>query len=70
MFAIRAGDWKLVLGNGSGGREKPSGKPFAKPYRLFNLSDDLSETTDVIQKHPEIAKSLEQQCLEIIGEDR
>jgi arylsulfatase A-like enzyme len=70
MFAIRVGEWKLVLGNGSGGREKPVGKPFAKPYRLFNLSDDLSETQDVIQQHPEVAAALEQRCLQIIGDDR
>ncbi len=70
MFSIRAGEWKLVLGNGSGGREKPSGKPFLRPYQLFNLSNDLAEKTDLAQQHGDIAKSLEQQCLKIIGPDR
>ena len=41
MFAIRDGKWKLVLGNGSGGREQPRGKPFDKPYQLFNLVADV-----------------------------
>lgn len=59
MFAIRDGHWKLVLGNGSGGREKPSGKPFSKPYQLFNLSDDIAENNNLIDKHPEVADRLE-----------
>ncbi|MDA1313514.1 MAG: arylsulfatase [Acidobacteria bacterium] len=60
MFAIRDGDWKLVLGNGSGGREKPAGAPFQKPYQLFDLSADPSEHRNVIEEHPEIAVRLEQ----------
>ena len=59
MFAIRKGDWKLVLGNGSGGREVPKGKPFSKPYQLFNMKSDPEETHNFIDKHQDIAKSLE-----------
>ena len=59
MFAIRDGQWKLVLGNGSGGREKPRGKPFDKPYQLFDLSSDLSERTNVIEDHGDVAARLE-----------
>ena len=44
---VRDGDWKLVLGNGSGGRQQPRGKPFEKPYQLFDLSSDIGEETDV-----------------------
>ncbi len=62
MFAIRDGDWKLVLGNGSGGRQAPKGKPFNKPYQLFNLAIDIGETTDVIAQNLEIAKRLEAEC--------
>ena len=69
MFAIRKGDWKLVLGNGSGGREKPKGKAFQEPYQLFNLKDDIGETEDVIAKYPKIAAELEKECLEIKGSD-
>ena len=53
-FAIREGKWKLILSTGSGGREKPAGRPGSKPYRLFNLADDLSEKTDLASAHPEI----------------
>lgn len=69
MFAIRKGDWKLVLGNGSGGRELPKGKAFVEPYQLFNLKNDLSETDDLISKFPEIAAELEKECLDIKGDD-
>lgn len=58
MFAIRDGDWKLVAGNGSGGREAPRGKPDARPFQLFNLAKDLSEENDVAAAHPEIVKRL------------
>ncbi|MCA9024204.1 MAG: arylsulfatase [Planctomycetaceae bacterium] len=62
MFAIRDGQWKLVLGNGSGGRQAPRGEPFKRPFQLFDLSSDLGEHTDVIAQHPDIAARLEQQC--------
>ncbi len=69
MFSIRKGDWKLVLGNGSGGREIPKGNSFEKPYQLFNLKNDLSERMNVILEFPAIAKELEEECMKIIGED-
>lgn len=59
MFSGRVGDWKLVLGNGSGGRQQPKGKPFGRPYELYNLTDDLGETNNVITDHPDIAQRLE-----------
>jgi len=60
MFAIRDGRWKLILGNGSGGRAAPKGKPFAKPYQLYDMSTDIGEQSDVIEQHPEIAARLEE----------
>ena len=65
MFAIRDGRWKLVLGNGSGGRQAPRGKPFTKPYQLFDLHQDPGETTDLAAKHPEIVERLTRRCDEI-----
>ena len=65
MFAIRDGKWKLVLGNGSGGREQPRGKPFEKPYQLFDLSSDISEESDVADAHPEVVERLTQRLEEI-----
>lgn len=59
MFAIRHGKWKLVAGNGSGGRQAPRGKAFARPFHLFDLGKDIAETTNLIEKHPDIAKAME-----------
>jgi arylsulfatase A-like enzyme len=65
MFAIRDGKWKLVLGNGSGGREAPKGQPFAEPYALFDLSVDPAEQNNVFDDHPDVAARLEAACLKI-----
>ena len=59
MFAVRSGDWKLVLGNGSGGRQQPRGKPFAKPYHLFDLASDIGETKNLVEQSPGVARELE-----------
>jgi len=61
MFAIREGKWKMVFGNGSGGRQVPKGQPFKKPYFLFNLDNDPAETTNLIDQYPEVASQLTEQ---------
>ena len=61
-FAIRDGNWKLILCAHSGGWSKPKpGDPDNKnlPQRqLYNLADDLAETKNVIADHPDIADRL------------
>ncbi len=70
MFAIRDGKWKLVLGNGSGGREKPKGTAFGTPYRLFDMTQDISERRDVIDSHPDIARRLESELETLVTRGR
>lgn len=70
MFAIRNGSWKLVAGNGSGGRQAPKGKPFQKPYQLFDLAHDTGESKDVAAEHPERVKRLAQQLDTLIKSGR
>lgn len=65
MFAIRDGRWKLIAGDGSGGRERPRGKPFAEPFQLYDLSVDLDESDDVIAAHPDVAARLVERLTEI-----
>lgn len=60
IFAIRDGQWKLVLGNGSGGREKPVGKPFEKSFSLFDMSRDLEEKDNLIDSNPQLVDELTQ----------
>jgi arylsulfatase A-like enzyme len=57
-FSIRQGPWKLILSNGSGGREQPAGKPFAPPHQLYNLTTDPTESTNTILQFPEITSQL------------
>ncbi len=60
MFAIRDGRWKLIAGNGSGGREAPRGQPFERPYQLYDLAGDPSEKRNVYHRNPTLANRLEQ----------
>jgi len=47
LLALRKGPWKWVLGN----KRKP------RP-RLYNLDEEVGETTDVAAEHPEVAKEM------------
>ncbi|MBD3265964.1 sulfatase-like hydrolase/transferase [bacterium] len=67
-FSLRDGKWKMVFANGSGGREKPKGKPFEKPYRLFDIHNDPSETKNLIDEHPHVAARM-QKRLEAIRQN-
>ncbi len=56
MFAIRQGDWKLVVGQGSGGFSQPRGMkhdPTLPDGQLYNLADDPQETKNLYAQQPE-----------------
>jgi len=61
MMMIRKGDWKLIVGLGSGGFSTPKsvepseGEP---PGQLYNLADDIGETKNRYNDRPEIVKDL------------
>jgi len=62
MFAIRRGDWKLVLGLGTGGFTEPwweiepeEGGPAGQ---LYYLADDPAETENLYLEEPEIVAEL------------
>ncbi len=61
-FAIRAGDWKLALCPGSGGWSAPKPNAAFKNklplVQLFNLRQDVGETTNVAGEHPEVVARL------------
>jgi arylsulfatase A-like enzyme len=48
QWAVRHGDWKLVVANGG------SGKP-----ELYNLADDISEAKDLAAEHPDKVAELQ-----------
>jgi arylsulfatase A len=74
MFGIRSGDWKLVMGLGSGGFTAPA---FIKPRagdpvvgQLFNLKTDRQETTNVYAQHPEVVRRLSEMLKRIQRDGR
>ena len=69
VFAVRKGNWKLILGNGSGGRQLPKGKPFQKPYQLYNLSVDPEEQIDLLRENPAKVSQLEKEFALILGDE-
>lgn len=60
-FSIRQGKWKMILSEGSGGRQKPAGKPFGKPYQLYDMEKDPSEQQNVYVEHPDVTDIMNKQ---------
>ena len=62
MFAVRNGPWKLVLGNGGGGWGGSGfiGTPFARPYKLYDLSSTPWEGKNLIEEQRVRADELEE----------
>ena len=62
MFSIRRGDWKLILGLGTGGFTKPWGKIEPKEGepagQLYHLGQDVREEKNVYLENPEVVASL------------
>lgn len=73
-FAVRKGDWKLLLCRGSGGwsppREASAAKQNLPTVQLFNLSNDPKETTNLHAEHPEIVRQLTEDLRRIIENGR
>lgn len=73
-FAIREGHWKLIFASHSGGWSAPKPDEAAKlglpPVQLYDLEHDLAETTNVVDKHPEIVSRLTQRIETYIANGR
>ena len=59
-YAIREGDWKLILSQTSGGvaSDKIPYDPDKPPGQLYHLGRDISESANEYNNHPEIVTSL------------
>ncbi|MEM7455311.1 MAG: hypothetical protein AAF456_13250, partial [Planctomycetota bacterium] len=73
-FAVRKGDWKLILGPGSGGWSPPrdneayaAGNP---PVQLFNLAVDSMEQNNVYMDHPGVVEDLVVELRNIVEKGR
>lgn len=63
-FALRMGDWKMIEKRGSGGFSPPataSTPPGQTEERLYLMSEDPSETTDLSRQYPEILNLMKRQ---------
>ena len=58
MFAIRQGEWKLVLGQGSGGWKVGEKQEDEAPMQLYDMESDPSETKNLYGDHPEVVARL------------
>ncbi len=60
-FVVRQGDWKLILGLGSGGFSKPElvqPKQGEATGQLYNLKDDIAETKNLWMQFPGKVKEM------------
>ena len=74
-FAIRQGDWKLVLCPGSGGWSAPKPKQALNdksllPVQLYNLRQDLSEATNLVAEHSDRAQAMAELLAKAIKDGR
>ena len=73
-FAIRKGDWKLILCPGSGGWSFPRPEnPITDslpPFQLYNLAEDISEEKNLIQQNPEKAIELKRLLTQYVKDGR
>jgi arylsulfatase A len=73
-FAIRQGDWKLIMAKGSGGWSFPTpGSPAEEDLpevQLYNLASDPGETTNLQAENPEKVASLKSLLSKYIKEGR
>ncbi|MEI8079341.1 MAG: arylsulfatase [bacterium] len=56
IFAIRRGDWKLILGQGRGTAAQKN--PKEESGQLYNMAADIGETANLYAQQPEIVAEL------------
>lgn len=61
VFSLRHGNWKLVMGSGSGGFSEPKGRPcdaLSPEGQLYDLSVDPGETDNLWRSHASMVAQL------------
>ena len=72
MFSIREGQWKLIVGLGSGGFSEPKSvdpAPGEPTGQLYDLSNDLAETHNLWAEHQDIVQDLTAKLQAIVRDD-
>jgi len=70
LEAARQGDWKLnyphsyisVAKGGTDGKRGKGARGKINDFELYNLKDDMGETTDVAEQYPEIVKQIKERA--------
>ncbi len=73
MMTIRSGNWKLITQLGSGGFSQPryiKSKPGDPAGQLYNLAEDLGETTNLYAEHPDVVTRLTAELKGIVKSGR
>jgi len=67
LMTIRRGDWKWIDGDGSGGFSAGETKRRNQNAKgqLYNLAEDIGETNNLIDAHPEMVRSLREELAAI-----
>jgi len=58
LGAVREGKWKLMIAATGRASTSRASRPEIRPPQLFDLEDDLAETTDLAARHPEVVARL------------
>jgi arylsulfatase A len=70
-YALRKGDWKYIKPQKSKGQDWMKNKKIDSGHReepqLFNLKTDVTESSNIATKHPDILKELEQKLNDILA---
>ena len=74
-FAIRSGEWKLILWPGSAGWSYPRDKDLETmegypPIQLYNLKNDIGEQSNLYESYPEKVEELEAALKNIVYDGR
>jgi len=72
-FAIRQGDWKLILWPGSGGWAYPATEEDMEGlprYQLYNLKRDPGEKNNLVSKHPRRVEDMKALLAKYVREGR
>lgn len=70
-FGLRVGHWKLQ--RGSPGKKTVTAEKNSEPrgsVRLYNVTEDVGEKTNVAEQHPDIAKRLNERLDDLIARGR
>jgi arylsulfatase A len=70
-FGFRTGRWKLVRHDSGAARnvivERKLATTKVPRFQLFDLEKDPGETTDLLERQPEVAEKMKQRLAELVG---